>query len=76
MLRRFVTSVPGSWACQLSSFVARGPKIASGSATPLSSVVVYWMMNVEIEIACGSRSMTQPPENDATDVKRSGWRAA
>jgi hypothetical protein len=56
--RRFVTSVPGSWACQLRACVARGPKIASASATPLRSVVVNWMMAVEIAIARGSRSIT------------------
>jgi hypothetical protein len=30
------------------------------------------MMKVEIAIACGSRSITQPPENDATDVEEIG----
>jgi hypothetical protein len=29
---------------------------------------LYWMMAVDTWIALGSRSMTQPPEKDATDV--------
>ena len=73
--RRFVISVEGSCPCQLISFVARGPNMASGSVWFRNRAVAS-ITAVAPAMTSGSRSISGAPENEAVATNMSGWRAA
>ena len=72
----FGTSVAGSCAAQLSSCVARGPNIASGSGLLSSPVVVTCTIGVISARASSSLEVSIAPEYEPAPRNMSGWRAA